>query len=66
MVAFYVGWFGCVIDQIGDLVESKIKRVAAVKDSGNIFPGHGGMLDRIDAMIFVVTSITIFAIIFII
>ncbi len=61
-----VGLVVSVIDQIGDLVESKIKRVAAVKDSGNIFPGHGGMLDRIDAMIFVVTSITIFAIIFII
>lgn len=47
--AIFVSLFGT----IGDLVESKFKRQANVKDSGKIMPGHGGILDRLDSIIFV-------------
>ena len=56
IIALIVSIFGT----IGDLIESKFKRIAGVKDSGTIMPGHGGVLDRLDSVIFVAPVIFLF------
>jgi len=55
-IAIIVG----IVGTIGDLIESKFKRIAGVKDSGKIMPGHGGILDRLDSVIFVAPIIFLF------
>ncbi|MDK4210729.1 phosphatidate cytidylyltransferase [Enterococcus mundtii] len=52
-----------IVGQFGDLVESAIKRHYEVKDSGNILPGHGGILDRFDSLLFVFPVMYLFGLI---
>lgn len=53
-----------VFGTLGDLVESQFKREVNVKDSGSIMPGHGGLLDRLDSVIFVLPFVFLFYIIY--
>ena len=48
-----------ILSQLGDLFESAIKRGCNIKDMGKILPGHGGILDRFDSMLFASVSIVV-------
>jgi len=56
IIASLIAIFGT----LGDLLESKIKRMAGVKDSGNLMPGHGGFLDRFDSMLLAIPAVWIY------
>jgi len=52
VILVMLGFIGAIVSQLGDLAASQIKRTVGIKDFGQIFPGHGGVLDRFDSILF--------------
>jgi len=61
---FIIAAICAVFGTIGDLIESKLKRMANVKDSGSFMPGHGGFLDRFDSMLVAVPFVWLYTMLF--
>lgn len=59
-LAFVIGPIGGILAQAGDLLVSILKRRAGVKDTGHLIPGHGGLLDRIDALMLIMPLSALF------
>jgi phosphatidate cytidylyltransferase len=62
---FIIAAICAIFGTVGDLLESKIKRMADVKDSGSIMPGHGGFLDRFDSLLVAVPFVWLYVKLFI-